>query len=56
MNFRRMENNSKWCEAQLKLFAKQFVAAVDKRVKATLEPYKTLLGQIDKLENCFNAQ
>ncbi|PHU03334.1 hypothetical protein BC332_28585 [Capsicum chinense] len=55
MNFRRVAKQSKWYKAQLKIFAKQFVAIVDKRVKVAFEPYKALSGQIDELENHFNA-
>ncbi|PHT53298.1 hypothetical protein CQW23_07760 [Capsicum baccatum] len=53
--FWRVAKHSKWCEAQLKLFAKQFAATLDKRVKAVLEPYKALSGRINELENCFNS-
>ncbi|PHT30798.1 hypothetical protein CQW23_29609 [Capsicum baccatum] len=56
MNFRRLAKQSKWCEAQLKLFAKKFAAAVEKRFKAALDPYKALPGRIDELENHFNVQ
>ncbi|KAF3664314.1 putative AP3-complex subunit beta-A-like [Capsicum annuum] len=55
MNFMRVAKQSKWCEAQLKIFAKKFTTIVEKRVKAALDPYKALPSWIDELENHFNV-
>lgn len=52
LNFRRVAKQEKWCEAQLKLFANQFVSVVDKRIRVALKHFQYLQNQfLTSLEN-----
>ena len=43
-------------EAQPHVFAKNFVAAVDKRIEVALEPFVILPTRITDIENRFDAR
>lgn len=51
-----MVKQGKRFDAQLKLLTSQFESAVDKKIKAAIEPFQSLHGHIDELENHLNVR
>ncbi|PHT81566.1 hypothetical protein T459_14581 [Capsicum annuum] len=56
IDIRKMAKQARWCETQLHAFAEQFSSAIDKRIRAALEPFTTLPARVTDLDNHFNAR
>lgn len=53
-NFKKIVNQGKQFDAQLKIFAKQFELFVKKKIKVVVAPYENLHGRIDYLKHRVN--